>query len=454
MIIDHAAITGLGSIGHGTLRSVRPYGGHPRDVTIRGGRIAAIAPALGPAGTAPETDAVDIDAVGLVMLPGFVDLHTHLRDPGDGRSETVASGTRAAAAGGFTDVFAMANTDPVTDTAERVEAVAETARRGASARVHPVGAITYGLEGTSLTDLPALAAAGAQLFSDDGKCVDDAEIMFAALEQAALHDLVLAQHAQHGQLAGRGQINAGAAAVRTGLPPWHAAAEETVIARDVILAGHARARLHICHISTRGSVEVIRWAKSQGWNITCEVTPHHLLLTDELTALSDPRYKVNPPLRTDDDVRALREALRDGTVDAIATDHAPHTADSKKRTWCDAPFGMTALETALPVAARVLSETGGQQWPLLAKLMSTNPARIGSISDRAGRPIAVGEPATFALIDPTTRFTVRDNEFHSLSTNSPFTGESFTSRVVATAIDGQLTHIIPSIASALNRTRP
>jgi dihydroorotase len=426
------------------LRSVRPYGGPAVDVTVGGGRIQSIGSPRD-----VEHPLREIDATGLILLPGFVDLHTHLREPGGEDAETIATGTQAAAAGGFTDVFAMANTSPVTDTAERVQEVAARSAASASARVYPVGAITTGLAGTALTNLPALAQAGASLFSDDGKCVNDAGLMFRALQIAADHDLVLAQHAQLGQIAAHGQINAGAAADITGLPAWHAAAEETVIARDAILAGHTGARLHICHISTRGSVQVIRWAKAQGWHITCEVTPHHLLLTDELAALSDPKYKVNPPLRAPEDVAALREALRDGTIDAIATDHAPHTAAAKQRHWCDGPFGMTALETALPVVARVLSAGGQMDWELLADLMAHRPARIGNIAHIAGRPIAAGEPATFTLVDPASPFVVEAAGFRSRSTNSPFLGETFHHQVVATALDGHLTHTTPEFSSTL-----
>jgi len=442
----HEPIVSTGSLDNTILRGVKPYGGPERDVTIRNGRIGQVAPPV-----EPLHDGTDVDAVGLVLLPGLIDLHTHLREPGGEAAETIRTGTRSAAAGGFTDVYAMANTNPVTDTAARVRAVRTLAATGASARVHPVGAITVGLRGEQLAALTEMRDAGANLFSDDGKCVDDAGLMFRALHIAAHHDLVLAQHAQLGQLAGKGQINAGRVAEKTGLAPWHAAAEETVIARDAILAGHAGARLHICHISTRGSVEVIRWAKSQGWAVTCEVTPHHLLLTDELAALSDTKYKVNPPLRSTEDVAALRLALLDGTIDAVATDHAPHPADSKAHQWCDAPFGMAALETALAVTARVLTESADTNWSLLARLMSSNPARIGGIPDIAGRPLTEGEPASFCVVDPAGNWSVDATCFYGKATNSPFIGETFQHQVVATAIDGHVTHTTAPFGQVLLR---
>jgi dihydroorotase len=424
-----------GNLDGVTLRGVRPYGGPPRDVTVHDGRIQRISPpAVGGGGD------------GLILLPGLVDLHTHLREPGGEEAETIATGTRSAAAGGFTDVFAMANTVPVTDTAARVRRLRELVASAANARVHPVGAITTGLAGERLAALVDMRDAGARLFSDDGKCVDDAGLMFRALRTAAEHGLVLAQHAQSTQIVGGGQVNAGPVAERTGLPPWHPAGEEAVIARDAILAGHAGSPLHVCHLSTRGSVEVIRWAKARGYPVTCEVTPHHLLLTDEAAApggrghTSDPRYKVNPPLRSAEDVAALRQALHDGTIDAVATDHAPHTAASKAQQWCAAPFGMTALETALAVVAEVLTGPDGTDWELLCRLMSGNPARIGGITADAGRPLAEREPATFCLVDPAARWTVSEHDFHSKSSNSPFLGATFRNRVVATAVDGHLTH--------------
>jgi dihydroorotase len=446
-LIKTTTTTPIQSRGHPVvLRGIRIVGGAPTDMRIQDGRIAGIIPS----GNAPGVlsgDAIIADAHGLIALPGFVDLHTHLREPAiactsDEVSETIATGTRAAAAGGYIDVFAMANTNPVCDSADRVRDVVERAQRDALTRVHVVGAITRGLCGQTLAPIEEMAAAGARMFSDDGHCVDDPALLREALAIAARRGLVVAQHAQDGSLAGRGQINESRTCCDTGLTPWPAAAEEIVIARDVVLAGHTGAALHICHLSTAGSVEIVRWAKSRGWRVTAEVTPHHLLLSDELAALTDPLFKVNPPLRTPEDVTALRAALLDGTIDAVATDHAPHTASAKARSWTDAPFGMTGLETALPVVARVLAEENGGQvdWHHLVTVMSTSPARIGGIADRAGRPLAVGEAASFCLVDPAVRWTVDPARQHSRSANTPFRGTTFDHRVVATYIDGIPVH--------------
>jgi dihydroorotase len=415
-----------------TLTGVRIGDGTPCNVVVRDGRIQAI----DEPGTELRTPVWDAD--GLVMLPGLVDLHTHLREPGGEESETINTGTRAAAAGGFTDVFAMANTSPVTDTVQRWEAVVEAAR-GASTRVHPVGAITMGLKGRELSPIQALAQAGATLFSDDGKCVDDAGLVRAAMRLAAGSNSVIAQHAQHAQLAGNGQINDGHASATTGLQPWPGVAEETVIARDAILAAETGAHLHVCHVSTARSVEVVRWAKSQGWPVTAEVTPHHLLLTDELAALGDTRYKVNPPLRSTHDVMALRDALVDGTIDAVGTDHAPHARRLKDRPWCEAAFGMTGIETALAVVAQVFEDLGALSWDVVSARMSTAPAAIGRISHLAGRPVRPGEQATFTLVNPSASWTMT-NDTYSKSGNTPFLSSVFSKKVVATAIGGRLTH--------------
>jgi dihydroorotase len=415
-----------------TLAGVRIGDGTPRNVVVRDGRIHAI----DEPGSAPQTPVWD--ASGLVMLPGLVDLHTHLREPGGEESETISTGTRAAAAGGFTDIFAMANTSPVTDSVQRWEAVVK-ASRGASARVHPVGAITMGLDGRELSPIRALAEAGATIFSDDGKCVDDAGLVRAAMRLAASTNSVIAQHAQHGQLAGNGQINEGHASATTGFQPWPGVAEETVIARDAILAAETGAHLHVCHVSTARSVEVIRWAKSQGWPVTAEVTPHHLLLTDELAALGDTRFKVNPPLRSAHDVMALRGALVDGTIDAVATDHAPHARRLKDRPWCEAAFGMTGMETALAVVAQVFESLGALSWDKVSDRMSTAPAAIGRISHLAGRPLRAGEQATFTLVNPSAPWTMTGDTY-TKSANTPFLNSVFSKKVIATAIDGQLTH--------------
>lgn len=423
------------------LTGVRPYGGERTDVLIRAGQISALVAVS--SGVRVGEDIADcriIAADDLIMLPGLVDLHTHLREPGQEASETIGTGSRAAAAGGYSDIFAMANTTPVTDSVERVDALRGAASLQGHVRVHPVGAITRGLLGEELADLGAMAARGVTVFSDDGRCVNDPALMRRAMQLAAPLGVVLAQHAQDGALAATGQINAGRAADNTGLPPWPGIAEQTIIARDSLLAAETGAELHVCHLSTRRSVEIVRWAKAQGWRVTAEVTPHHLILTDELAERAESRFKVNPPLRTRDDVFALREALADGTIDIVATDHAPHTAESKERQWCDAPFGMTGLETALAVVVHVLEEEQALDWTRVATIMSSSPARIGKIGNHAGRPIAVGEPATFTLIDSQREWTASSAPRYSKSDNTPFVEHKFTHRVVLTAIDGTLTH--------------
>ncbi|MCU1640716.1 MAG: pyrC [Nocardia sp.] len=419
-----------------TLGNVRLLGGPPADLVLRDGRIAAI--------REPTAAAGRIDCAGLVALPAFVDLHTHLREPGGEDAETIASGTRAAAYGGFSDVFAMANCDPVTDTPGRIRYVLDTAARTATARVHAVGAITTGLAGEQLAPLRDMAAAGARMFSDDGRCVDNPALVRAALVAARETGTVIAQHAQCRHLVGDGQINAGYAAEHTGFPGWPGVGEETVVARDVVLAADTGAPLHICHVSTARTVAVVRWAKAQGWPVTAEVTPHHLLLTDRQAATADTVYKVNPPLRSAEDVAAVRVALLDGTIDAVATDHAPHTAARKAADWCGAAFGMTGLETALAVVAEVFGNE--PDWALIAQRMSHNPARIGGIGAFAGRPLRAGEPATFTLIDTAANWTVDPALGISRSHNSPMRGLRFRHRPVATVVDGHLTaNLLPHL---------
>jgi dihydroorotase len=435
------------------LGGVRLLGGDPTDVRIADGLIAGIGTAARRGRRAERR----IGAEGLVMLPAFVDLHAHLREPGGEDSETIATGTRAAAAGGYSDVFAMANCSPVTDDPQRVRHIARIGARDGACRVHPVGAITVGLAGRELAPIATMARAGARMFSDDGHCVEDPALLHAALCEGARHGAVVAQHAQCGSLAGHGQINAGVAASRTGLPPWPAMAEETIVARDVILAGDAAdtgARLHVCHLSTAGAVDIVRWAKRRGWPVTAEVTPHHLLLTDDEAISRDTVYKVNPPLRAAADVAALRAALRDGTIDVIATDHAPHTARRKDADWCHAPFGMIGLETALSVAAEVLADHGEADWALIAALMSHRPAQIGGVSAFTGRPLRPGEPATFTLVDPEAHWTIDPAEGESLSRNTPFAGGRFRHRVVATVVDGQVTSDLNHLFSTRDEENP
>ncbi len=337
----------------------------------------------------------------MVALPGLVDLHTHLREPGREDAETVLTGSQAAARGGFTAVHAMANTDPVADTAGVVEQVWHLGQSHGYCDVRPVGAVTTGLRGERLAELGAMADSAAQVrvFSDDGRCVSDAVLMRRALEYVKAFDGVIAQHAQEPRLTEDAQMNEGTMSGILGMRGWPAVAEEAIIARDCLLAGHVGSRLHVCHVSTAGSVELIRWAKSKGWAITAEVTPHHLLLTDDLVATYDPIYKVNPPLRTSADVDALRAGLADGTIDCVATDHAPHPTEDKECEWAAAAMGMLGLETALSVVQHALVDTGMLDWAGVADRMSAAPARIGRVAQHGGS-LDHGSPANLTLVDP------------------------------------------------------
>ncbi|WP_328461488.1 dihydroorotase [Streptomyces sp. NBC_00448] len=416
------------------IRGARLLGGEARDVLIDAGTVVAVGTDL----TAEGADFVEGE--GRILLPGLVDLHTHLREPGREDSETVLTGTRAAAVGGYTAVHAMANTFPVADTAGVVEQVWRLGKESGYCDVQPVGAVTVGLEGRKLAELGAMAdsAAGVRVFSDDGKCVDDAVIMRRALEYVKAFDGVVAQHAQEPRLTEGAQMNEGIVSGELGLTGWPAVAEESIIARDVLLAAHVGSRVHICHLSTAGSVEIVRWAKSKGWDVTAEVTPHHLLLTDELARTYDPVYKVNPPLRTEADVVALREALADGTIDCVATDHAPHPHEDKDCEWSAAAMGMVGLETALSVVQHTMVDTGLLDWAGVADRMSTRPAAIGRLVGH-GRPIAVGEPANLVLLDPAYRGTVNPAGFASRSRNTPYEGRELPGRVIATFLRGHAT---------------
>ena len=416
------------------LRGVRPLGGDPTDLLLRDGVIAAVGQGL------DAGDAQVLDGAGLVALPGLVDLHTHLREPGREDSETVETGTRAAALGGFTAVHAMANTDPVADTAGVVEQVWRLGQQAGHCDVRPVGAVTVGLDGRQLAELGAMAdsAASVRVFSDDGRCVSDAVLMRRALEYVKAFDGVIAQHAQEPRLTEDAQMNEGVLSGVLGLRGWPGVAEEAVIARDVLLAAHVGSRLHVCHVSTAGSVEIIRLAKERGFPVTAEVTPHHLLLTEDLVASYDPVYKVNPPLRSADDVAALRAGLADGTIDVVATDHAPHPVEDKDCEWAAAAFGMVGLETALGVVAAAMVGPGLLDWAGVADRMSVRPAQIGRVADH-GRPLAVGEPANVTLVDPAAPWTVDPGQLASLSHNTPYAGRELPARVMATFLRGRPT---------------
>jgi dihydroorotase len=413
------------------ITGARVLGGEVTDLLIRDGVIVT---------GESDADAEVVDATGLVALPGLVDLHTHLREPGREDAETVLTGTQAAAMGGFTAVHAMANTDPVADTAGVVEQVWRLGREGGYCDVYPVGAVTVGLAGQQLAELGAMAdsAARVRVFSDDGHCVSDAVLMRRALEYVKAFDGVVAQHAQEPRLTEGAQMNEGELSGRLGLAGWPAVAEEAVIARDCLLAAHVGSRLHVCHVSTAGSVELIRQAKASGWNVTAEVTPHHLLLTDELAASYDPVYKVNPPLRTAADTEALRAGLADGTIDIVATDHAPHPHEDKDCEWAAAAFGMLGLETALSVVQETMVDPGLLTWADVADRMSYAPARVGRVADH-GRPLEDGAPANVVLYDPSVRRVVEAAESVSLSRNTPYAGVELPGRVVATFLHGKPT---------------
>lgn len=420
--------------GHGStvLRQVRPYGEDLVDVLLDGEMIVEIGHGL--------IGGTVLDGAGAVLLPGLVDLHTHLREPGREDAETVETGSMAAALGGYTAVFAMPNTDPVADTAGVVEQVWRLGRESGLVDVAPVGAVTVGRAGTQLAELGAMAdsAARVRVFSDDGSCVADPVLMRRALEYVKAFDGVIAQHAEEPRLTEGAQMNEGVVSARLGLAGWPAAAEEAIIARDALLAGHVGSRLHVCHVSTAGSVELLRWAKSKGWQVTAEVTPHHLLLTDELAESYDPIFKVNPPLRTAADVEALRAGLADGTIDCVATDHAPHALEDKETEWGAALPGMLGLQTALAVVIESMVVPGRLDWRGVADRMSLAPARIGALAGH-GRPIAVGEPANLVLVDPQARWTVTRGGLASKSRNTPYDGRTLPGRVVATFLRGRAT---------------
>jgi dihydroorotase len=416
------------------IRGARLLGADPVDLLIKDGVIAEIGAGRSEAG------ATIVDADGLVALPGLVDLHTHLREPGREDAETVESGSRAAARGGWTAVHAMANTDPVADTAGVVEQVWRLGRRAGWVDVRPVGAVTIGLGGERLAELGAMndSAARVSVFSDDGQCVHDAVLMRRALEYVKAFDGVVAQHAQEPRLTENAQMHEGEVSAALGLVGWPAVAEEAIIARDVLLAGHVGSRLHVCHVSTAGSVEIIRWAKARGIDVTAEVTPHHLLLTDELVRTYDPVYKVNPPLRTEADVMAVRAGLADGTIDIVATDHAPHPVEAKDCEWGVAAMGMTGLETALSVVQEAMVDTGLLDWAQVADRMSTAPARIGRVADQ-GRPLAVGEPAHLTLLDPAAVWDCDPAAMATSGRNSPLRGRKMSGQVIATFYAGHPT---------------
>ena len=411
------------------------------DVRITGEHIQEVGKAL----TASTEEIVDIE--GNYLLPGLVDMHTHLREPGREDSETVLSGSKAAVAGGYTAVSAMANTNPVADTAGVVEQILRLGHEAGLCDVFPIGAVTQGQKGLQLAELGAMASSVAKvrIFSDDGHCVDDPLIMRRALEYVKTFDGIIAQHAQDPRLTVGAQMNEGVVSSLLGLTGWPAIAEEAISARDILLAEHVGSRLHICHLTTAGGVELVRWAKSRGVQVTAEVTPHHLLLTDESVYGYDPIYKVNPPLRTTADVLALRRGLADGTIDVVATDHAPHPTEDKECEWQAAAFGMIGLETSLAIVVKTMIETGLMSWVDLVDRMSTAPAKISGYSDH-GQEIAKGSKANLVVVNPNQAWEVNREMMSSKSKNTPFHGMSFSAKVKYTIFNGKIVMNIGTVA--------
>jgi dihydroorotase len=373
------------------------------------------------------------------LLPGLVDLHTHLREPGREDSETVLTGSQAAVAGGYTAISSMANTNPVADTAGVVEQIYRLGKEAGLCDVNPIGAVTKGLNGEQLAELGAMAdsIAGVRIFSDDGKCVSDPLIMRRALEYVKTFNGIIAQHAQEPRLTINAQMNEGSVSARIGLPGWPAIAEEAIIARDILLAEHVQSRLHICHLTTAGGVELVRWAKQRGIQVTAEVTPHHLLLTDDLVENYDPIYKVNPPLRTQKDVMALREGLAEGIIDIVATDHAPHPAEDKDCEWQAAAFGMVGLETAFSVVVKTMIESKLMSWADLVDRMSVKPAQIAGYKQQ-GQVIAENSPANLILVDTAGSWQVERNNLKSKSKNTPFDGMNLPAVISDVIYNGKL----------------
>ena len=416
--------------------------GKKTDIAIHDGVISSV-------GTGFKGEATNvIEGKDCVILPGLVDLHTHLREPGREDAETVLSGSRAGVKGGFTAVSAMANTSPIADTAGVVEQVYRLGQEAGLLDVFPIGAVTQGLKGEALSEIGAMAdsVARVRVFSDDGNCVSDPLVMRRALEYIKKFGGVIAQHAQDPRMTVGSQMNEGEISARLGLKGWPAVAEEAIIARDVLLADHVKSRLHICHLTTAGGVEIIRWAKARGIDVTAEVTPHHLLLTDDLASSYDPVYKVNPPLRTEADVHALREALADGTIDIVATDHAPHPTESKECEWQEAAFGMLGLETALSIVQKTMVDSGLMNWTQVADRMSIAPARIGGYENH-GQSLVVGSVANLVVINPTQKWTVDRDLVLSKSSNTPYHGHELPGVITHTFFKGKETYSNGNVAS-------
>jgi dihydroorotase len=424
--------------GEVLLRGVLLYGdGEPSDVLVRDGVIAEI----GAAGTLTADAAEVLDLDGQVLLPGLVDMHVHLREPGREDTETIASGSAAAARGGFTAVFTMANTQPVTDNPAVAEMVWLKGQQTNLCDVHPVGSISAGLKGAELTEFGMMAASEAKvrMFSDDGKCVDDPRLMRRAVEYSKGLDVLLAQHCEEPRLTEGAVAHEGEVAARLGLRGWPRVAEESIVIRDALLARDYGGRVHICHASTEGTVELLRWAKDHDIPLTAEVTPHHLVLTDGKLESYDGNFRVNPPLREERDTLALRAALLDGTIDCVATDHAPHGSEEKCCEFDHARPGMLGLETSLALIARTFAGADGTvDWRFVAKVMSERPAQITKLPGH-GRPLAVGEPANLCVVDTRRTWTAHGADLASKASNTPYEGEEMPVKVSTTLLRGRVT---------------
>jgi dihydroorotase len=405
------------------------------DVLLAEGRVEACGPRVAHEATSPDIQV--IDCAGLVVAPGFIDVHCHLREPGREDVETISTGARAAAAGGFTAVCAMPNTDPVTDNQAAVGFIIRQASLAQAARVYPIGAVSVGQRGDSLAEFGEMIAAGAVAVSDDGRPVASAHMMRTALEYARTFGVPVADHCEEPTLARGGAMNEGIVSARLGLKGIPSEAEEIMAIRDILLARRTGGHAHLCHMSTRGSVELIRWGKERGINVTAEVCPHHISLTEESIGDYDTNAKMNPPLRTQDDVDALRDAVKDGTIDVIATDHAPHHYDEKEREFADAPNGIVGLETALAVNITWLVKPGIIDVPLLVDKMSTAPARIFHLP---GGSLRKGGIADVTVFNPTTEWKVDPKKFVSKGRNTPYSGRTLTGRVHYTIVGGRIVH--------------
>lgn len=401
------------------------------DLLIEGDRITAIREEI------EDKDALIFNAMGLLIMPGFVDMHCHLRDPGYEYKETIRTGTMAAAHGGFTTIACMPNTNPVVDNKVVLEYILSKAQKEGVVNVLPIGCITKGLKGEELSEIGELKENGAVALSDDGKSVMNAGLMRRALSYANMWNMPLISHCEDLSIAGDGVMNAGYMSTLLGLKGIPAEAEEVMVARDAILALHTGARLHVAHVSTRGSVDIIRWAKKSGARITAEVTPHHISLTDREVDGYNTDTKVNPPLRTEDDIKALVEGLKDGTIDCIATDHAPHGIQDKSSEYSRAAFGISGLETAFSVVNSYLVKKGYIDYKDVVRLMSTNPAKILGV-DRGY--IKEGAVADIVVIDPEKEYTVDKNKFYSRGKNTPFEGRVLKGVIKMTLVSGKVVY--------------